>query len=186
MKFTSLIVAFLITLVACSDEPGSTGQPGPQGPAGPQGIPGATGSQGVPGPKGDTGPISPVLLGYFVGQVSAGSYFGSTTSAWTTNQTDRKTFYVPPQIRRISYIAVNLRDLTSPGVDFVTAEVKESPGFANVGQSLTKPAVYSVTGTFDTGAADVDSLLTMPWVSVELFVTGTYAGNVEAFVWASP
>ena len=164
-------------------------EPGPAGPAGsqgPQGIPGAAGSQGVPGPKGDIGPISPVLLGYFVGQISSGSYHGSIKNDWSQAGNDSKSFFIPPGIRRISHVAVNLRDMVGPGSDSVTVEIMESPGFANIAQPLLKPASYTLTSTLVSGVGDIDALTTMPWVSVSVTATGTYTGNVEAFVWASP
>lgn len=182
MKF---VCAALLSLAACTAEvePGPVGSQGPQGP---QGIPGATGIQGVPGPKGDAGPISPVLLGYFVGQVSAGSYHGGITGDWSQTSTDRKSFFIPPSLRRISHIAINLRDMVGPGNDSVTVEVMESPGFANVAQPLPKAARYALTSTLVSGVGDVDALTTMPWMSVYVTATGSYTGSVEAFVWVSP
>ncbi len=185
MKFKNLVCAALLSFAACTAEV-EHGSVGPQGPQGPQGIPGATGMQGVPGPRGDIGPISPVLLGYFVGPVSAGSYHGGIKNDWSQADSDRKSFFIPPGIRRISHIAINLRDMVGPDNDSVTVEIMESPGFANVAQPLTKPATYALTSTFVSGVGDVDALTTMPWVSVYVTATGTYTGNVEAFVWASP
>ena len=48
-----LIVAFVLTVVACQGDAGPAGE---QGPPGPQGLPGAAGSPGSPGAPGPAGP----------------------------------------------------------------------------------------------------------------------------------
>lgn len=160
---------------------GAPGQPGPAGVEGPQGPAGAAGS------KGDPGASPPVLLGYFVGPINANyPFYGTTGGGWSQVLGDRRSIFVPPEIRHVAYISVNLRDLVGPGADSVSVEVEENPGFANIPQHLSSPAVLKLDSTYTSSQLAPNAPISQPWLTLVLTATGSYSGIVEATIWGKP